>query len=121
MWIWADFILIGFSPKNKIDNAKQRENGETRKISDAEQALSRPGISRFVSAKGELVDVFGSLKTATATKKVNKPCQVVKHVLGQGPAVSCDGQIGLEECKSVSDKQLVCLSSHLDHQRPEGQ
>ena len=71
VWIWADFILIGFSPKNKIDNAKQRENGETRKISDAEQALSRPGISRFVSAKGELVDVFGSLKTATATKKVN--------------------------------------------------
>lgn len=57
----------------------------------------------------------------TATKKVNKPCQVVKHVLGQGPAVSCDGQIALEECKSVSDKQVVCLSSHLDHQRRESQ
>ena len=70
-WIWADFILIGFSPRNKIDNAKQRENGKTRKISDAEQALSRPGISRFVSGKGQIVNIFGSLKTATATKKVN--------------------------------------------------
>ena len=55
-----------------------------------------------------------------ATKKVNKPHQAVRHVSGQGPTVLRDGQIGLGECKTVSVK-LVCLSSHLDHQRPEGQ
>ena len=65
--------MIGFSPGNKTDTAMQRESGKTRKISDAEQVLSRSGISRFVSAKGQIVDIFnsGSLKTAIATKKVN--------------------------------------------------
>lgn len=74
--------------------------------------------------KMEKVPTLGSFHCGaggqTATKKVNKPCQVVKHVLGQGPTVLRGGQIGLGECKSVSVK-LVCLSSHLDHQRPEGQ
>ena len=31
-WIWADFILIGFSPRNKINNAKQREMGKQGKF-----------------------------------------------------------------------------------------